>query len=118
MLSDRVLNIMRKHEIPITPGMTDPQAWNAIYALQKKSSKPRSTTNICFTGFVRSEAEDLKSTAASRGWGVNSDVVKSTTHLCCGDNAGAKKVAKAKDQGVRIISLREFEHMMETGEVL
>lgn len=109
---------MRKHEIDEFPGMSESQAWEAVYAVTKREQKPRSSVSICFTGFTASAAEIMKATATSLGFAVNASVAKSTTHLCCGDNAGPKKVETARKQGVRIITEAEFHHMMESGEIL
>jgi BRCT domain type II-containing protein len=118
MLSQKVLMIMAKHEIAVIPGMSEKQAWDAVYYKTKKSVKPRSAVSICFTGFTAEIGKTLKDTAIDRGWSVNVSVAKSTTHLCCGENAGPKKIETARSQGVKIISREDFEHMMETGEIL
>lgn len=118
MLSEKVLRIMAKHEIPVLPDMSERQAWDAVYLRTKKAAKPRSAVSICFTGFTAAAGQSLKDIAVERGWTINSSVAKSTTHLCCGENAGPKKVETARSQGVKIISREQFEHMMETGEIL
>lgn len=118
MLSEKVLRIMAKHEIPVRPDMTEKQAWDAVYGKTKKPVKPRSAVSICFTGFTATTGQSLKDIAVERGWVVNASVAKSTTHLCCGDNAGPKKVETARNQGVKIITQEQFEHMMETGEII
>lgn len=92
MLSEKVLMIMAKHEIAVIPGMSEKQAWDAVYYKTKKAVKPRSAVSICFTGFTAEIGKTLKDTAVNRGWSVNASVAKSTTHLCCGENAGPKKL--------------------------
>tara|TARA_R110002072_G_scaffold288123_3_gene454205 strand:- start:653 stop:982 length:330 start_codon:yes stop_codon:yes gene_type:complete len=109
---------MIKNELPIEPGMTETQAWNAVYAHDKQNRKQRPSVNICFTGYTASGASEMKERAITNGFGVNSSVVKATTHLCCGPNAGPKKVEAAKARGLKILTCEEFQHMMETGEVL
>jgi NAD-dependent DNA ligase len=118
MLSMKVTRIMIKNELPIEPGMTETQAWNAVYAHDKQNRKQRPSVNICFTGYTASAASEMKEQAITNGFGVNSSVVKATTHLCCGSNAGPKKVKAAKARGLKILTCEEFQHMMETGEVL
>lgn len=118
MLSEDVKKILIKREIPIRPDMTDREAWNEIYALQKRNAKPRPSVSICFTGFGETRAEEFKGIARDLGFGVNASVVKSTTHLCCGENAGPKKLEKARAQGIKVIDEAQFHHMMETGEIL
>lgn len=118
MLSEKVTRIMLKNELPIEPGMTKTQAWKLVYAHDKQNRKQRPSVNICFTGFTASAASEMKKWAIANGFGVNSSVAKATTHLCCGPNAGPKKVEAAKAKGLKIVTYEEFQHMMETGEVL
>ncbi|WP_161555980.1 BRCT domain-containing protein [Mangrovicoccus ximenensis] len=118
MLSEKVIRIMRKKELSIEPGMTETQAWNAVYAHDKQNRKPRPSINICFTGFTASAASKMRELATTNGFGVNSSVVKATTHLCCGSNAGPKKVEAARSRGLKILSYEEFQYMIETGELL
>jgi NAD-dependent DNA ligase len=113
MLSEKVTRIMLKNELPIEPGMTESQAWNAVYAHDKQSRKQRPSVNICFTGFTASVASEMKERAIANGFEVNSSVAKVTTHLCCGSNAGPKKVEAAKTRGLKILTYEEFQHMME-----
>lgn len=118
MLSEKLQRIMRKRELPIMAGMTEQQAWKAIAIDGRKKRKPRPAISICFTGFTASQSEEMKDRARSAGFGVNTRIVKSTTHLCCGENAGPKKVSDARVQGVALISYSDFLHMTETGEIL
>lgn len=118
MLSEKVTRIMLKNDLPIEPGMTETQAWDAVYAHDKRNRKQRPSVNICFTGFTASAASEMKELAITNGFGVNSSVAKATTHLCCGSNAGPKKVEAAKARGLRILTDEEFQRMMETGEIL
>lgn len=118
MLSDKVTRIMFKNELPIESDMTEAQAWSAIYAHDKQNRKERPSVYICFTGFTASAASEMKALAITNGFGVNSSVAKMTTHLCCGSNAGPKKVDTAKAKGLKVITYEEFQHMLETGEVL
>jgi NAD-dependent DNA ligase len=118
MLSEKVTRIMLKNELQIEPDMTEMQAWDAVYAHDKQNRKQRPSVNICFTGFTASTASEMKEMAIANGFGVNASVAKSTTHLCCGSNAGPKKVEAAKARGLKILTYKEFQHMMETGEVL
>lgn len=118
MLSEKVTQIMLKKELSIEPGMTDAQAWKLIYAHDDQNRKQHPSVNFCFTGFTSSSVLEMKERATTIGFGVNSRVVKATTHLCCGPNAGPKKIEAAKKNGVKIVTYEGFLHMVETGEIL
>ena len=53
----------------------------------------------------------------------NADMVarKSVTvdlnFLCCGANAGPKKIEKAREQGVVVLSEEQFKTLLKTGEI-
>ncbi|EKO3768563.1 hypothetical protein P0F17_000610 [Vibrio metschnikovii] len=75
------------------------------------------TTDICFTGFNKEDKEILIAIANKAKMIVRKDVVKHLDYLCYGYNAGPKKLEKAMEQGVMILSRTQFETMIETGEV-
>ncbi|WP_127900242.1 BRCT domain-containing protein [Solirhodobacter olei] len=119
MLSDKVVAVLRKKEIPETPEMTEAEAWALISQHDRRLRKPKPSVSVCFSGFTDAEASELKEAAKASGFGVNSGIVRSTTHLCCGPlGAGRSKLAKAEEQGVRVVGAEEFRHMLNTGEVL
>lgn len=118
MLTEKVTRILLKKDLPIDSDMSEAEAWKLIYAHDKQHRKERPSVYICFTGFTASAASKMKDMAIANGFGVNSSVVQATTHLCCGPNAGPKKVEAAKENGLKIVTYEEFLHMMETGEVL
>jgi BRCT domain type II-containing protein len=45
-------------------------------------------------------------------------VTRNLAFLCAGENAGPKKLQKANEQGVYILSKDQFVHLIETGEIL
>ncbi len=72
---------------------------------------------ICFTGFKKIDKERLETTAEDTGLFVVTSVRKSLEFLCCGYNAGPKKIEKAREQGAFILNEEQFLTLMETGEL-
>lgn len=72
---------------------------------------------ICFTGFKNNDKEDLISLAEKSGLFVRSSVTTNLDFLCCGYNAGPKKIEKARHQGVVVLNDNQFKIMLETGEI-
>lgn len=119
MLSDRVVSLLYKYEIDASMVQSDAQGWALISEKSRSKTKPRPSVCVCFSGLTETEKTELSECAEKVGIQVNSNVVKSTTHLCCDlERVGPKKLEKAEAQGVRIISVSDFRHMLETGEIL
>ena len=57
------------------------------------------------------------SEAIEAGMQVRDGVAKNLQFLCCGSNAGPKKVESSREKGVLIIVASQFSHMIETGEI-
>lgn len=72
---------------------------------------------ICFTGFVKAEKESLIDKAIAAGMHVRDGVAKNLHFLCCGYNAGPKKIESAREKGVLILVASQFIQMLETGEL-
>lgn len=81
--------------------------------LQQRHNK----LEICFTGFAKAEKESLIDKAIAAGMQVRDGVAKNLHFLCCGSNAGPKKVESSREKGVLIIVASQFMHMLETGEI-
>lgn len=84
------------------------------------SSRSRNTTGkpeVCFTGFKKAEKDKLVEVAKLSEMFIRSSVTKNLDFLCCGYNAGPKKIEKARHQGVIALSEKQFRTMLETGEV-
>ncbi|MDQ2108619.1 MULTISPECIES: hypothetical protein [unclassified Vibrio] len=75
------------------------------------------TMDVCFTGFSKSDKAELYELAELNGMIVRKEVTVYLDVLCYGYNAGPKKLEKAMEQGVMILSRPQFETMIETGEV-
>lgn len=87
----------------------------------KGSSTRRSNTSgnpeICFTGFKKADKEALTKLAEESGMFIRSSVTTYLDFLCCGYNAGPKKIDKARHQGVIALNESQFKAMLETGEI-
>ncbi len=71
---------------------------------------------ICFTGFRYADKQQLKELAKSHNWIVRESVTKRLNFLCCGYNAGRKKLERAKAQHVITIDVEQFEQALSLFE--
>jgi NAD-dependent DNA ligase len=110
---DRVLEVLSnsgdielklKHYIAISPP-------------PKAPPKSHHLLDVCFTGFKSEDKKRLKEMAESTGMVVRSSVTRSLNFLCCGYNAGPKKIEKARAQNVIALREEQFLQLLETGEV-
>ncbi|MEM7183562.1 MAG: BRCT domain-containing protein [Spirochaetota bacterium] len=72
---------------------------------------------VCFTGFGATKKLELESFADSKNIKVVKSVTKNLDFLCAGDNADYKKLEKAEAQGVQVLSEKQFQSMLTTGEI-
>ncbi|ECL8477544.1 BRCT domain-containing protein [Salmonella enterica] len=63
---------------------------------------------ICFTGFNKIRKSELMQIANNRGFVIKNDVTVGLSYLCCGENAGPKKISKAKTIGAVLMSESSF----------
>ncbi len=73
--------------------------------------------DICFTGFKSDDKKRLKNIAEEKGLIIRSSVTRNLNFLCCGYNAGPRKIEKARSQGVIVLSESQFQVMLKTGEI-
>lgn len=73
--------------------------------------------DVCFTGFKSEDKNRLQEMAESAGLIVRSSVTRNLNFLCCGYNAGPKKIEKARAQNVIALNEEQFIQLLETGEV-
>ncbi|HGB3608669.1 TPA: BRCT domain-containing protein [Salmonella enterica subsp. enterica serovar Eastbourne] len=66
---------------------------------------------ICFTGFDKTKKSELIQIAKNRGFVIKNDVTTGLSYLCCGENAGPKKISKAKAIGAVLISENSFREL-------
>lgn len=72
---------------------------------------------ICFTGFKQEDKVRLAEQAKTAGMFVCASVTKQLVYLCCGYNAGPKKIEKSRHQGTIILNDLQFVELLETGEI-
>lgn len=118
MASDKVARILRAKS-PFNAeqiaAMSDVEGWAWIYgnATSSKVSGPQ----VCFTGFNVTDKDELSRRAGEAGLTVVSSITKGLSFLCAGDNAGPAKIARAREQGTRLLTREEFLRLLDTGEV-
>lgn len=96
--------------------LTDTEAWNLIYSIRNTKAKDN-RLQVCFTGFGLSKKVELTNLAQDKKFNVVASVTKKLDFLCGGETAGPRKLEKAIEQGVQILSENEFINLIETGEV-
>lgn len=96
--------------------LTDTEAWDLIYSIRNTKAKDN-RLQVCFTGFGASKKVELTNLAQDKKFNVVASVTKKLDFLCGGENAGPRKLEKAIEQGVQILSENEFINLIETGEV-
>lgn len=102
---------MTKEEIST---LTTNEAWAIIYSLRKA---PDSRLEICFTGFLASQKQELEDLASAKNFKVVTAVTKHLAFLVGGENAGPAKLAKAAEQGVQVLTGTQFVSLAEHGLV-
>lgn len=79
--------------------------------------KPAHLPDVCFTGFNKDDKNRLTKVAKENGLVVRSSVTKSLDILCCGYNAGPKKLQEAREKDTMILNEKEFIALATTGEI-
>ncbi|RZT42276.1 BRCT domain-containing protein [Cupriavidus agavae] len=111
---DRVIEYLRGgYALLAEPYMPAPPK----IARARTSGFDRNLPQITFTGFAQEHRSDLERRAGVAGLRVVQSVTQSLTFLCTGPNAGPKKVAKARDQRVYILTEWQLSALLETGEL-
>jgi hypothetical protein len=78
---------------------------------------PDSRPQILFTGFAQVRRAQLEAQASEAGMKVVKTVTNGLALLCCGPNAGPKKLHDAQARGSITLSEATFRRLCETGEV-
>lgn len=73
--------------------------------------------DICFTGFDKTAKDELSRLATSFNLTVRTGVTSKLAFLCCGANAGWRKIEDANTKGSIILSEEQFKHFVKTGEI-
>lgn len=80
--------------------------------------KPRDLRpQVLFTGFGKKVRDELEAASDAAGLHVVSTVTQHLAYLCCGSNAGPKKIEKSREQGVFILDESQLRALLETGEL-
>ena len=94
--------------------LSNNKAWQIIReaeAEQRIRKEEIRKPEICFTGFNFEERENLETEAVIKGLKVTKSVTKLLAYLVIGDLPGESKIEKAQENGVRILTLDEYEKM-------
>jgi NAD-dependent DNA ligase len=114
MASEKVIGMMVKKGSPFSveqlQAMEDQECWRWIYARfpPKTKRSANSRPEICFTGFRPEDRARLESLAEQNGYHVVTRVTLGLRVLVTGGAPGPAKLAKARQQGVEILSEAEF----------
>ncbi|MCF6257692.1 MAG: hypothetical protein L3K25_15580 [Gammaproteobacteria bacterium] len=76
-----------------------------------------SSPEVCFTGFKKPDKDRLIQIAESANMFIRSSVTVNLNYLCCGYNAGPKKIETSRHQGTVVLSEKQFLNLIETGEI-
>jgi DNA ligase (NAD+) len=110
--SQRVILILKARGAPFSDEemqkMSDKEGWAWIYANPRKTYKPPKSPEICFTGFTPEEREELWDADHEMGLKIVKSVTKNLTYLCVGEAPGPTKLAQAKEQKCKILTVEEF----------
>lgn len=96
--------------------LSDREAWQHVYRL-KETRKNTAKMQVCFTGLELDVKESLIAQAEANRFRVMKSITKNLDILVCGEAPGPVKLSQAKSQGVNILSVEEFDRLIETGQV-
>jgi NAD-dependent DNA ligase len=102
-----------QYHIENSPPQERPQSSRSYTRRLNTSGAPE----ICFTGFKKTDKIKLVEIAESEGMFVRDSVTKQLEFLCCGYNAGPKKIEKSRHQGAIVLNEEQFLTMLKTGEI-
>jgi len=114
MASKHVIGMMVEKGSPYSfeqlQGMEDRECWRWIYThFPPKSRRPKSSRpEICFTGFRPEEKASMEGIAEQNGYRAVGSVTVKLKILVTGEAPGSTKLAKARQQGVTILTAAAF----------
>ncbi len=111
----RILKAKSPFSSELIAAMSETEGWDWVYS--NAAPRKEKLMQVCFTGFSALEKEELIALAKEHRLTVATSVTKDLAFLCTGANAGPAKIAKSKEQGVTLLTRRQFEYLLETGEV-
>lgn len=95
---------------------TKPPVTKSKFARPKQSSTDSATKvkkpEIFFTGLWQEDRQYYESMAPLCGFKVVKSMTKNLTYLCCGVNAGPKKIEEAEARGIAIMDISELDTMI------
>lgn len=111
MASKNVIGMMISKGAPFSieqiEMMSDSECWKWVY--KNFPPKPHDgRPQICFTGFKPEERKKVEDIAIKAGYRVVKSVTVRLSVLVMGEVPGPSKLKKAKGQGAKIISQKEF----------
>jgi DNA ligase (NAD+) len=120
--SEKLLRILRsksnfsEEEIA---SLGESEGWDWVYANSpvKSSAAERDLQEVCFTGMSASQKDDLAKVAETNDLKVVTSVTKNLSYLVVGDNPGPAKLQKAEKQGAKVLSIEQFQRLIQTGEL-
>ena len=93
--------------------LSNKKAWQEIYKAETEERERKEELRkpeICFTDLTLKK-EKLETEATSKGLKVRTKVTKLLAYLVIGDIPGEKKIEQAQEQGVRILTIDEYEKL-------
>lgn len=95
------------------------QEWLDLANVRIKRKLKNTKLNVCFTGFTENQLSNLTKIANEKNFNVRKTITDSLHFLVVGNNdiADHKKIKKADDELVLILTEQQFYHMLETGEI-
>ena len=119
-VDDRLRRILRSktdlsdNEIDL---LSPQEGWQIVYSVQKPARKRVDAIEVCFTGFGTTQKDELSKIAEAAGLRVVTSVTKRLFFLVAGAGAGPAKMAKAVQQGVKVVSADEFSLFLQDGVI-
>lgn len=114
MASKNVIGMMVEKGSPFSleqlQRMDDRECWGWIYAHFPPKTKRRTSSKpqICFTGFRPAEKSNMEKLAEQNGYRSVGSITVNLKVLVTGEAPGPTKLAKARQQGVTILSAASF----------
>ena len=94
--------------------MSDADAKNAVQQMRDDRAKD-GNLQISFSGFNASKKKRLANAARKNQFKVAVTVTKELDFLVVGNSTRDKLIEKAEEQGVQLLSEKQFNSMIETG---
>ncbi len=94
--------------------LSEAEAWRIVYSTPDQRSTTPKRLVVCFTGFSQEEKDELTNLAFDANHHVTNAVTKKLGLLVCGENAGPKKLEKAAEQGVTLLTGAEYRELLTT----